>query len=211
MLVTHHPLLLRGINAVRADEPKGRLIMALLRGGIAHFCAHTNADHAENGVSDALAAALGLTDVSPLVPSAPGLPTGTGRVGVLAEPITAEQLARRLAGALPATAGGVRLGGDPARIVRAVALVGGAGDSFLDAARAAGADAYVTSDLRHHPAQDLLAWSDAPALIDVAHSAAESLWLPVAEQIVRDQADAAGVRLETYVSSLNSDPWTLRV
>lgn len=226
LLVTHHPLLLRGAHAIRADEPKGRAVLALVRAGIAHVAAHTNADHAERGVSDALAAALRLGGVRPLVPlpaeppsrivpSAPGAPAeaalGTGRVGELPEPCTAEEVARRLAGALPATAGGVRLGGEPSRLVRTVAVVGGAGDAFLDAARRAGVDLYVTSDLRHHPAQDFLAWPDAPALIDVAHSAAEALWLPVAEALVRARADAAGAGLSTYVSRLVTDPWALRV
>lgn len=213
LLVTHHPLLLRGINAVRADQPKGRMIMALLGAGIAHFAAHTNADHARDGVSDALAAALGLRDTWPLQPlghlASEGV--GTGRVGVLEEPLTARELAARLAAATPTTAGGVRLGGDPQRQVRTIALVGGAGDAFLDAARAAGVDAYITSDLRHHPAQDFLAWEDAPVLIDVAHAAAEALWLPRAEQVVRERAGTAGIELTTYVSQLNSDPWTIRL
>lgn len=315
LLVTHHPLLLRGIHAVRRDEPKGRLVMALLAGGVAHFCAHTNADAAAGGVNDALAAALGLTATRPLAalpedplrtlvtyvpePDAdalldalaaagagrlgrydrcsfthpgegrfrplPGasphlgsvgevervderrvevvLPAGatgrvvaallaahpyetpafhvldhtpldsargSGRVGVLPEPVTAAALARRLADAVPATAGGVRLGGDLGRPVRTVAVLGGAGDGHLDAARRAGVDAYVTGDLRHHPASDLLAWPDAPVLIDVPHAAAEALWLPAAEAVVAARAAAAGASLATYVSTIGTDPWTAR-
>ena len=222
LLVTHHPLLFRGVHALRRDEPAGRLVIALLAGGVAHFCAHTNADAAEGGVNDALAAALGLTETRPLVATpdeTPAVldhtpldsPRGIGRVGVLTEPVTAAVLARRLAAAVPKTVTGVRLGGDPRRLVRRVAVLGGAGDSHLDAARRAGVDAYVTGDLRHHPASDFLAHDDAPVLIDVPHAAAESLWLPHAERWVRERADAAGVRLETYVSTLRTDPWTLRV
>lgn len=61
LLVVHHPLLLRGVDTVGAHTPKGAVIHRLIRGGCALFTAHTNADSADPGVSDALAAALGLT------------------------------------------------------------------------------------------------------------------------------------------------------
>ena len=67
LLVTHHPLLLRGVHGVGADTPKGALVHRLVRGGTALFTAHTNADSADPGVSDALAEVLGLTVEGPLV------------------------------------------------------------------------------------------------------------------------------------------------
>lgn len=67
-LVVHHPLLLRGVDSVAADTPKGALVHRLIRAGCALFTAHTNADSAAPGVSDALAAALGLTGTGPLDP-----------------------------------------------------------------------------------------------------------------------------------------------
>lgn len=316
LLITHHPLLLRGIKAVRADQPKGRVVMAMLASGMAHIAAHTNADHGSDGVSDALAGALGLQDVRPLAPL-PGarlaklvtfvpadhaetvldaladagagalgdydrcafvssgegrfrpldgaqpfvgeqgqvarvaetrievvLPRaaksavvrallaahpyetpafdlidlapldstlGTGRVGVLPTALPAKQVAAVLSAALPTTATGVRLGGDPDRLVQTIGVVGGAGDSFLDAARGAGVDCYITGDLRHHPAQDFLAHAGSPVLIDVPHWAAESLWLATAESLVQRNAEAAGAPLRTYISAINTDPWTLRV
>jgi dinuclear metal center YbgI/SA1388 family protein len=66
LLLTHHPLLLTGVHGVPADDPKGRLVHSMIRGGIAHFVAHTNADVADPGVSDALAAVLGLRGIAPL-------------------------------------------------------------------------------------------------------------------------------------------------
>ena len=68
LLVTHHPLLLRGVHGVPADSPKGQLVHRLIRAGVGLFTAHTNADSADPGVSDALAAALGLTVEGPLQP-----------------------------------------------------------------------------------------------------------------------------------------------
>ena len=208
LIVSHHPLLLRGVHAVRADEPKGRLLIAAIRAGVAAFSAHTNADSAAHGVADALADAAGLDERRPLVPAASDPSLGLGRVGRLREPVTAATLAARLAAAVPATTTGVRVGGDPERRIETVAVLGGAGDSLLGAVRARGVDCYVTGDLRHHPAQDFLAYDDAPCLIDVPHWAAEWLWLPAAERLLQRRATAEGIRLTTHVSTQVTDPWT---
>ncbi len=71
LLVTHHPLYLRPVHGVAATTPKGRLVHRLVTGGVALHVAHTNADRADPGVSDALAAALGLPPGRPLE-AAPG-------------------------------------------------------------------------------------------------------------------------------------------
>jgi len=68
LLVTHHPLFLHGTSSVAATTAKGRSVHRLIRAGVALHVAHTNADHANPGVSDALAAALGLVDTRPLDP-----------------------------------------------------------------------------------------------------------------------------------------------
>ena len=70
LLVAHHPLLLRGVHGVGADTPKGALVHRLVRAGTALFTAHTNADAADPGVSDAFAAAVGLDVTGPLVAAA---------------------------------------------------------------------------------------------------------------------------------------------
>jgi dinuclear metal center YbgI/SA1388 family protein len=204
LIVAHHPLLLRGVHGVPADTPKGGIVHRLIRSGVALYCAHTNADAADPGVSDALAAALGLTVTGPLVPGTGH--TGTGRLGTLpaAEPLRA--FTDRVARALPATAWGVRAAGDPDRPIRTVAVCGGAGDGFLDDAVLAGVDAYVTADLRHHPAGEHLARPGAPALVDVAHWASEWPWCEQAAGIL---AAATGGTVDVFVSTRRTDPWTV--
>ena len=59
LVITHHPLLLRGVNSVGAIDAKGKVVHTLIRNDIALASAHTNADHANPGVSDALAQAFG--------------------------------------------------------------------------------------------------------------------------------------------------------
>jgi dinuclear metal center YbgI/SA1388 family protein len=318
LLVTHHPLLLRGVHGVGADTPKGALLHRLIRGGTALYTAHTNADSADPGVSDALAAAIGLKVSGPLVgaPAEPALdkivtfipvgpaitavhdalsaagagnigdyshcsfatagtgqfkplegaqptigsvgklervaetrlemvlprgrraavvaalraahpyeepafdvleladlpsPRGLGRIGTLPAPEPLAAFAERVAGALPPTAWGVRAAGDPDRTIETVAVCGGAGDSALGAAIGAGVDAYVTADLRHHPASEhLLAGSldgrPTPALVDVAHWASEWPWCAQAADVVRA---ALGGSVEVRVSRRRTDPWTV--
>jgi dinuclear metal center YbgI/SA1388 family protein len=317
LLVTHHPLLLRGVHGVGADTPKGRLLHRLIRSGTALFTAHTNADAADPGVSDALATALGIDVQGPLV-GAPGEPLdkivvfvpvgpdittvhdalaeagagrignyshcsfatagtgqfrplegarpaigevgslervaetrlemvlprarragvvaalrashpyeepafdvleladvpssrGLGRVGVLPAPESLAAFTERVAAALPATAWGVRAAGDPERVVERVAVCGGAGDSALGATVAAGVDAYVTADLRHHPAAEhllagTLAARPTPALVDVAHWASEWPWCAQAADVVRA---ALGGSVQVRVSALRTDPWSI--
>ncbi len=193
LLLTHHPLFLRGTSTVAATTPKGRVVHRLVAAGAALLVAHTNADVADPGVSDALAALFELQELRPLDDG------GLGRVGVLPEPTTVRELTARAAAVLPATAGGVRASGDPDRVVRTLAVCGGAGDTLLRQA-AAVADVYLTADLRHHPA------SEAPeglVLLDAAHWATEWPWL----------ADCAArlsvaTTVETVVSTIVTDPWT---
>jgi putative NIF3 family GTP cyclohydrolase 1 type 2 len=111
---------------------------------------------------------------------------------------------------LPRTAHGVRVGGDPDRTVQRVAVGAGSGESLLEDARAAGADVFVTSDLKHHRASEFLE-GGGPALVDVAHWAAEWTWLPVAQAEVDRAAGERGYRLDTRVSTIVTDPWTFRV
>ncbi|MER5262393.1 Nif3-like dinuclear metal center hexameric protein [Actinosynnema sp. NPDC002837] len=207
LIVAHHPLMLRGVTGVPADDPKGGLVHRLIRAGVALYTAHTNADVANPGVSDALAEALGLRVTGPLEPADADPATGIGRIGELDRPEPLRDFARRVAEALPATAWGVRAAGDPDRPIRRVAVCGGAGDSYLAAAARAGVDAYVTADLRHHPAGEHLA-AGGPALVDVAHWASEQPWCGQAAHIVRA---AFGGTVEVLVSTRRTDPWTVGV
>src|SRR6476660_8168284 len=70
LLVVHHPLYLTPVSSVAATTPKGRTLHTLTSGGCALLTAHTNADQAVSGVSESMALALGLRDLSPIVPSA---------------------------------------------------------------------------------------------------------------------------------------------
>lgn len=206
LIVAHHPLLLKPVSSIAPDTYKGRIIHRLIRAGVALYAAHTNADTAVPGVSDALAARFGLTGLRPLVPAtgpAEGGGRGIGRIGTLPAALSLADLTARAARVLPPTAAGVRAAGDPERVIRTLAVCGGAGDSFLTDAAAAGVDAYLCADLRHHPAGEHLA-AGGPALLDVAHWASERPWLDEVAGWLRGQFP-----IEAIVSDLDTDPWTV--
>lgn len=213
VLVTHHPLLLRGVSSVAPSvSAKGRAVTALIKGDVGLIVAHTNADAATDGVNDALATALGLLDLEPLAVEE-GQPLG--RVGRLPEDLSLAGLAQALQAVLPAAAGGIRVSGSPEATVRRVAFMGGAGDTLFGAARAAGADVYVTADLRHHPVLEERETSAGgpPYIIDAGHWATESLWLANLKELLDGRFGDLPEpdRVETDISTLRTDPWTFTV
>ncbi|MFC2393265.1 MAG: Nif3-like dinuclear metal center hexameric protein [Rothia aeria] len=221
LLITHHPLLLRGAQFIPDTDYKGHVLHTLIEGQCGLLGAHTNADAAIAGVNEALCDALNLTDRTALAePQTQELggeehPVGTGRVGTLPEPLTLRALSERLADALPATAGGLRIAGRPEQRISRVALCGGAGDSLFEAVRSVGADVYITADLRHHPAsefreQELVRGTEC-ALIDCSHAASESLWLQRAGERLQALLAERGHSITFTVSSLNTDPWDFTV
>ncbi|HVM00607.1 MAG TPA: Nif3-like dinuclear metal center hexameric protein [Egibacteraceae bacterium] len=143
-------------------------------------------------------------DVYPLV-SVPGRggAKGLGRVGDLAEPTPLRAVADRLATALPAPF--LRVAGDLSRTVRRIAACGGAGDSLVAAAQAAGADVYVTGDLRHHPALDALTLG--LALVDAGHHATEAAALPAFRRALAGAAAERGLRATLVASAISTEPW----
>lgn len=74
LILAHHPLLFGAVNSVAANDSRGRILHRLIGADCALVTAHTNADAADPGVSDALASVLGIVDLAPLAPvSAPAM------------------------------------------------------------------------------------------------------------------------------------------
>ena len=209
LILAHHPLILKGVTSLDEASSKGALLASAIRSNIAIYAAHTNADIVENGVSDTLARAFGLVDLAPLVAGESGS-DGHGRLGRLPSSMKLGEFARAISRILPSTASGIRVSGDYDSEISRVALCGGAGDSFIPVALRANADVYVTSDLRHHPAQEAREQaliSGGPALIDVSHWAAEWLWLDTAAA----EFGAELPNIDIVVSDIRTDPWDFAV
>lgn len=210
LLVTHHPLLLQPVHSVAPTTWKGRVVHDLIAANVALYCAHTNADVAPGGVSDALAQLLSLQDVRVIAPScaldAADAGAGLGRWGRLHEPTTLGDFAQAVAKALPTTAAPLRVAGSADARVERVGLCGGAGDSLLEAAGELNLDTFVTADLRHHAVIES-ALRGEMGLIDPGHWASEWPWLPVAAARLAGDAEAAGTTVDVAVSNQVTDPW----
>lgn len=217
LLVVHHPLMLGGQTSVAANTYKGRLVHELIEHRIALLACHTNADSARCGVSEILIQACGVSSSVPLQRLEQDPEVGLGRIGTLDTPVTLEQLAQRLAQVVPPTAQGVRVAGLAGEMIHKVAVCGGAGGSLMETAAAAGADVYVTADLRHHPvseAREAAVYGSAAAglsLIDLSHAASEWLWVPQAVQQLRQKLQQQSYAVEVIASSCRTDPWDFHV
>ena len=206
LVVSHHQLLLKGVSFLAEDQLKGELVSFAVKNSIAIYSAHTNADIVTGGVSDVLAQTLGLSLSAPLVPTGVGI--GHGRIGKLKTALTLSEFAKYISDQLPKTYAPVRVAGDLNLMIETVAVVGGAGDSFIPAAAASGAQVLVTSDLRHHVTLDAVSDPSTPlALIDISHFAAESLWLEPTKKVLTD----ALPQVSFEVSEVSTDPWTMTV
>ncbi|MBQ9784954.1 MAG: Nif3-like dinuclear metal center hexameric protein [Clostridia bacterium] len=142
LIVSHHPLIFRPIKAVATGECVADKVIRLLLSGVSVMSFHTRLDAVTGGVNDVLADRLGLCDVTPFGPDGEAI----GRIGTLPAPMTLADFARLVKSATGAPAVQISDAGIP---VRRVALLGGGGSGDLPAAAAAGADTYLTGELKH--------------------------------------------------------------
>ena len=130
---------------------------------------------------------------------------GMGRIGNLPEPVALRTVGERLAVGLPSPH--LRVGGDLDRPIRRVAACGGAGDSLIGAALDAGADCYITGDMRHHAALD--ARSAGMAVIDAGHYATEAAALPILHQALAQASARRGLTARLLASAVRTDPFQI--
>lgn len=158
VIVSHHPMIFKGLKAVNEENFIAAKTIDLIRNGIAVMSFHTRLDAVKGGVNDVLAALLGLRDAIPFGEEA------IGRIGTLDETIRADQFAERVKSVLGAP---VVLLSDAGIPVRCVAVLGGGGDDDVSAAHKAGADTYVTGELKYHSLTD--APEEGMNLIEAGH------------------------------------------
>lgn len=209
-ILVHHPLFLSGVHEVSEAEFKGALVHTLIENKIALMAAHTNADSAKPGVSDALADLLGLTGTVPVEPDPNNPQEGSGRIGELAQPLTLQEFAELVASKTPATAQGVRVAGDPEKEVKRIAVCGGSGDSYLDLINQLEADVYVTSDLKHHRVRDHVDAAGC-AIVDIPHWASEFPWCEQAAAQLSEQLAKSGQEVPVSVYEVPTDPWVFHL
>ena len=199
LIVSHHPLPFRPVRTITPATTVGRLLLDLIRNSIAVYSPHTAFDSASAGINQHLAIGLGLQEIAPLKPALSGDPEeGSGRCGLIGEPLTRRELAERTKAFL--NIDGVRLAGDPEAPVSRIAIACGSGGSFLDAAIAADCDVLVTGEATFHSC--LEAEAREMGLLLTGHFASERFaLLSLADYLTDQRSDA-----QVWASRTERDP-----
>ena len=198
LIVSHHPLLFRGLKTISDMTYVQRTVRKAIRHDIAVVSMHTNMDNAEGGVNFKMAEKLGLTDVQFMAPKTVGdVNAGSGVVGTLEKPLAARDFVQKVKEAF-----GVECAMTNElleRPVKRVALCGGAGDFLLDEAVKTGADAFITGEMHYH---QYFGYEQQIQICVIGHYQSEQYTTEVFSDIIGKQCP--GVRC--VVAETNTNP-----
>ena len=167
LVITHHPIVFHALKRFNSADPVQRCVERAIRRGIALYACHTNLDSAPGGMSWRLAEELGIGCLGLLQPAAePGV--GFGVVGNLAEETDTLDFLRRVQRTLGVRA--IRHSDVASPTIRRVAVCTGAGASLIGEARRAGADLYLTADMKYN---DFMTPDNALTVADIGHFESE--------------------------------------
>ena len=187
VILSHHPFLFHMPEAITPNDAEARKIMVLLEKGISALSFHTCADAASGGVSDLLAARLGLADV--YTPESENIL----RVGALPRYMNGRELALLVKEKLSTPAVSLCDAGEE---VRYVAVCGGEGKDMIDAVRRAGARAFVCGRAGYHAMQD--ARDAGLTVVEAGHFYTEA---PIIERFAQVVEQIGGVEAIRFVAS----------
>ncbi len=182
MIVSHHPILLGGIKRIDYSTPVGQMLKLLIENNIPVYAAHTNMDTAKGGINDVLAELFGLTDVKILEQHTKNPEAGLGRYGKLKTPVTFSTLAKITKEKLKTPC--VRASGSPDTIISTLAVASGSCSEIIPIAKALGADAVITGDMKYHNTIDNV--ESGICIIDAGHYPTEIIVMDIFADILKD-------------------------
>ena len=193
MVVTHHPLIFRGLKRIQGGDPVSDAVIRAVRAGVAVYAAHTTADKVIAGVSGAMARRLGLREIA-LMEDEGGY--GLGAVGLLPHPMTGEE-----AIAYVKEKFGLKMlrASRPLDRVEKVALCGGAGSSEIDAARATGAQLYISGDISYHH----FFTPEGFMVMDIGHFESEMDIVEILSKVISEKIPTFAVRISENLGRSN--------
>lgn len=173
LIVAHHPLIFRGLKQLTGVSQVERAVIKAVRGGVAVYASHTPSDCVATGISQAMASRLGTTVERVLAPTSASAGVQAG-LGVVADfegdGIALSELVRRIKTSFGSPVIRSTALASDVKIKR-MAMCGGSGSEFIADAVKAGAQAFLTSDIRYH---DFVDWKDEIILLDIGHYESES-------------------------------------
>lgn len=193
LIVSHHPLLFRGLKQITGSTPQERCVLKAIQHNIAIYSAHTSMDCWLHGVSGRIAQKLGVQDYRILTETAEHV--GLGVIGQLPEPMSVEQLVAHVAQVFGITEG-LRYVVGPQDMVQKIAICGGAGADLVEAAIQQGADAYVSADFKYHELQTA---SGQITVVDMDHWVSEHYTREIFEELLSGH-------IQTHVAKADKSP-----
>ena len=182
LIITHHPLLFRGLKSITGRTAIERIVMKALKHDVAIYSAHTNMDSAWGGVSHRIAEKIGLSEVkvlSPQLHDGETLNVGLGVVGILPCEEDVKDFLSRVKQIFGV--GAIRYCGNASKNVRKVAICGGAGSEFVREAIVAGADVLITGDVKYH---EFMSAYDDILVADIGHYESEQYTKEIFSEII---------------------------
>ena len=181
LIVSHHPLLFRGLKTISDLTDVQRTVMKAICNGICVISMHTNMDNAKGGVNFKMAEKLGLRDVQFMAPKVvDGVESGSGIIGNLEVPMASDDFVLKVK---------KNFGVECAmcnellrRPIRQVAVCGGAGDFLLDEALKAGADAFITGEMHYH---QYFGYEQQIQICVIGHYQSEQFTSEIFQEIIR--------------------------
>ena len=198
VVVSHHPLLFRGLKTISDLTDVQRTVMKAVQKGVCVISMHTNMDNAKGGVNYKIAEKLGLRDVLFLAPkTVDGVESGSGVIGELPEAQASDDfvLAVKKAFGVECAMCNELL----RRPVRKVALCGGAGDFLLDEALKAGANAFITGEMHYH---QFFGYEQQIQICVIGHYQSEQYTAEIFRDII--EKECPGVK--TYIAETCTNP-----
>ncbi len=198
LIVSHHPLLFRGLKQISGADYVQRSVIKALKNDVVIVSMHTNMDNALGGVNWKIAERLGLQNSRFFAQkTVDGVEAGSGVIGELPSEMAADDfvlLVKRQFDVECAQCNELLR-----RPIRKVAICGGAGDFLLDDALCQGADAFITGEMHYH---QYFGYEQRLQICVIGHYQSEQFTAEIFRDIINKECP--GVRTE--IAETNTNP-----
>jgi len=205
LVITHHPLIFKPLTAIDVSTLEGFVIQQALDHRVAIYSAHTNLDRIKDGVNDILATKIGLCNITSLSTDLVSGKPGFGRIGNLAQPTSLAVLAANLK--LLLGLDHVKVVGNPDMRVETAAVCSGSGSSMVGPFLDAGADVFISGDMKYHDARCFEFAQK--ALVDIGHFASEHLIVETFAERLNRHFHSKGLILSVEPYLFEKDPFVI--
>jgi dinuclear metal center YbgI/SA1388 family protein len=206
LIITHHPLLFKKPASITMDTLQGKKIIKLIKNNINLYSSHTNLDSTTNGVNEIIMGLLDFNENQILDTSTLNSEAGIGRITLLEESITLEELIYRVK--LKLNIETLRYCGDEGRKISKVAVINGSGEDYIAMAIEKGAQCIITGDTTYHYISD--SNEEGIAIIDAGHFDTEWPAMKIVADIINKNVKLLGFNTSIILSKSTINPYKFK-